>query len=115
MMMAALEAGGLETVRLPEKPVDKFNPSGIYQLPQHEIDAPGFPNHLDGKLIKVLHQQLSRVCGTDGIRIVFMRRDSSESEQSAIAFLRMSPPTTFEIRKQIVRRNDRKIQRQAGR
>lgn len=101
MMMAALEAGGLEAVAKPEQASRAMvdgrdpHPSGVYQLKAADLKALQTADgaaHLDGKLVKVLHRQLATVAHQKhGIRVVFVRRDAEESAQSAMAMFGPAP------------------------
>lgn len=96
MMMKALEAGGMEACyrQSREKMKQKFadehydpNVGGLYELEQKDYKKIDFPKGYEGKLIKGLNMCVPRMnIMSDGIRVVFMRRDSEEIRQSYNAF-----------------------------
>lgn len=80
MMMQALEAGGLEAAYIPR--------GGCYELATEDLYAPDFPHQFEGKLIKALDFVVLNMCTMpSGIRIVAMRRQLAEMQQSMRAFL----------------------------
>jgi len=90
MMMAALEAGGLNAVRSDER--DQMNKvfgdadyepngRGFYELPGREVNTPGFPKQHEGKLIKVMYSNVALIAPMQ-YKVVFMRRNSEEIRQS---------------------------------
>lgn len=94
MMMAALEAGGLEAVKNPErdKMNDRYgdeyykpNAGGLYELNREQYAEFGFPKMHDGKLVKVLYGGIRQMPAWD-YKVVFMRRDQEEIRQSYQAF-----------------------------
>jgi hypothetical protein len=102
MMMQALEAGGMDacysTARdaLARKRADEHyvpNPESLFELTQQEYSSQDFPRMFDGKLIKVVvaHQPAGLRVMRDGIRVIFMRRDSEEQRQSYQAFFDKAP------------------------
>lgn len=96
MMMRALEAGGMETAYKVDR--DKMknhfsdehydaNIGGLYELERQDYKNPEFPKKYDGKLIKALNIGVPRMTVmSNGIRVVFMRRDKEEVRQSYDAF-----------------------------
>lgn len=106
MMMKALEAGGLEAVKREErekmriKRTDAFynpNQGGLYELVRKDVMSPDFPNQFRGKAIKCLAPALGAMDVVDtGIKMVFMRRDPEEIQQSYLAFFGKKLPQTNE-------------------
>lgn len=95
MMMAALEAGGMEVSARESREVmrkqyaDEFydpNAGGLYELEMDDYRALDFPRQYGGKLIKCLVGGLDQLCVMPKIKIVFMRRDVEEVVQSYEAF-----------------------------
>ncbi len=96
MMMKALEAGGIEAcyrqsrdemkARFADEHYDP-NIGGLFELERGDYKGLGFPKKYDGKLIKALNYGVPRMSVmADGIRVVFMRRDTEEIRQSFEAF-----------------------------
>lgn len=90
MMMKALMAGGLNgyynekteaRLRRMATPEYKANPNGFYELSGREMNADDFPKKHEGRLIKVLHNGLSKL-SIGKYKIVFMLRDPAEIMQS---------------------------------
>jgi len=106
MMMKALEAGGLDADyqqsrdemknRFADEHYDP-NVGGLYELERKDYKKWGFPKKHDGKLIKALNQGVPKMWPMkNGIRVVFMRRDSEEIRQSYDAFFgRQLDPENF--------------------
>lgn len=96
MMMRALEAGGMETCYKQSRDVmkDRFadkhydpNIGGLYELERRDYGEFGFPEKYKGKLIKALNMGVPRMAVMpEGVRVVFMRRDTEEIRQSYDAF-----------------------------
>lgn len=96
MMMKALEAGGLDAIYRQSREVMKkrfadehYDPNigGLYELDKKDYMEFGFPEKQEGKLIKVLNLGVPRMAVMqEGIRVVFMRRDTEEIRQSYDAF-----------------------------
>lgn len=99
MMMQALMAGGLEADFDPARNAlnrngdDHYRPnaSGFCELSRPQYNALGFPRAHEGRLIKVLNEDLVRLVPGD-YRVVFMRRDLEEARQSYEAFLKPPHP-----------------------
>jgi len=100
MMMQALEAGGLtpEYKQSREDMKDRltdehYNPNvgGLYELEAEDYRDINFPRKYEGKLIKCLLSELSKIdTMPNGIKIVFMRRNVEETRQSFMAFFNKS-------------------------
>lgn len=95
-MMKALEEGGLEAMYAQSRDEMKsryadehYDPNigGLYELDRKEYLRLNFPEGYEGKLIKALNKGVPLMNHMpDGIRVVFMRRDSEEVRQSYNAF-----------------------------
>lgn len=97
MMMEALIAGGLEAVYSPERQTltDQWGGDGYvpneeyYELPYYRTKVAGFPRMYEGKLLKILYGGISDLAPlSNGLRVVFMRRDPEEIRQSEEAFFK---------------------------
>ena len=109
MMMAALEAGGLEAVKDGSR--DDFNKShsddnykpnidGLYELDLSKIIKPDFPRQYEGRLIKILSEQINGISPMQ-YKVVFMLRDPEEIRQSCeAAFNRRIDVTDYQERMQ---------------
>ena len=96
MMMKALESGGLDACyRQSQDDMkshfsdDHYDPNigGLYELELRDYRGQEFPRKFEGKLIKSLNQGVPKmVVMPDGIRVVFMRRDTAEIRRSYFAF-----------------------------
>jgi len=103
MMMKALEAGGLDAAYQQSREEmrrrfadDQYDPNlgGLYELEREDYRKPDFPRGWEGKLIKCLSRGPAQMMPMpDGIRVVFMRRDTEEISQSYMAFFgrRLNP------------------------
>ncbi|MCP4710027.1 MAG: hypothetical protein GY869_15495 [Planctomycetes bacterium] len=68
---------------------DHYDPNigGLFELERGDYRGLGFPQNYDGKLIKALNYGVPRMSVMpDGIRVVFMRRNTEEIRQSYEAF-----------------------------
>ncbi len=96
MMMKALEIGGLTAEykqsrdEMKDRFADEFydpNIGGLYELERQDYTNPNFPKGYEGKLIKALAGGVDKMkVMPDGIRVIFMRRDTEEIRQSYQAF-----------------------------
>ena len=96
MMMKALEAGGLSASYRQSREIMRkrfadavYDPNigGLFELERQDYASFGFPKQYNGKLIKALNNGVPRMAVMpDGIKVVFMRRDSEEIRQSYNAF-----------------------------
>lgn len=101
MMMACLEAGGIETAWSAEREREAQQRFGdaLYrgneayrELSRTEMEAPDFPLPYEGKAVKCLRHLVLQVPAA-AYRVVYMRRDGEETRQSAQAlFGRRLPP-----------------------
>ncbi len=92
MMMKALEAGGLDACYASSRDemknihADEYydpNVGGLYELNSSEYKEQDFPIKYEGKLIKALNFSVPKMAVMpNGIRVVFMRRDTEEIRQS---------------------------------
>ena len=108
MMMAALEAGGLEAVfseaqetRIARQGDDFYLPQkhGLYELDQKEMQKPKFPSDYQGKLVKCLFGGVRNwFPQPDGIKVVVMRRNMEEIRQSHVALYPNSQMTIERIK-----------------
>ncbi len=100
MMMAALEAGGLNAIKNETRDewADTFsdndyhpNKQGLYELHGRQIQEHLFnPDMSEGKLIKILFAGVPRLAAAK-YRIVFMEREWEECRQSHMAFFGVEP------------------------
>ncbi len=90
MMMACLEAGGMECVSSPQRDclndahadaLYRPNPHGLYEPSMAEMSDPTFPRMHEGKAVKVVVPFLGRLA-VASYRVLFMRRDAEEIRQS---------------------------------
>ena len=96
MMMKALETGGMNTAYKQSRDIMKnrfadehYNPNigGLYELEMKDYKEFGFPCKYKGKTIKALNYAIPRMSVMpDGIRVIFMRRNSEEIRQSYDGF-----------------------------
>ena len=96
MMMRALEVGGMEAEykqsreEMRKRFADEYydpNIGGLYELERQDYEELGFPAKYKGKLIKALNNGVPQMSPmSDGIKVVFMRRDEEEIRQSYQAF-----------------------------
>lgn len=95
MMMKALEAGGMDaaySVQRDERMNRRwgepdYKPNESYcELDPEDYRDPNFPAAYEGKLIKCLAGGLLKLRPISQYRIVFMRRDAKEIQQSLVAF-----------------------------
>lgn len=103
MMMACLEAGGMEIVWSEEREReaqrrfgdDLYRGNDRYlELTVQDFLAPGFPLSYEGRVVKCLRQALLQI-PAGGYRIVYMRRDGEETRQSAQALFNKALPAEW--------------------
>ena len=90
MMMEALEAGGLEVIKSDRRDIvnnrnsDQYykpNPNSLYELTTKRMLQPGFPKQYNGKVLKILANQVCLLSVYE-YSVVFMKRNSEEIRQS---------------------------------
>lgn len=110
MMMAALEAGGLDPVFNPSRDDlndrhgdehYKPNEGGFYELSRQQYQQIGFPGMYAGRLLKCLWGGLPRLCPGQYL-VVFMMRDPEEIRQSFEAFFGTTAPPSLKQYKSIM-------------
>lgn len=105
MMMACLEAGGLDAARDVKRDAlvklhsdEHYSPNvaGLYELRRDQLQKWDFPKDFQGRLVKCLWGGLPKIIALDGYKIIFMRRHPEEIRQSYEAFFGQPCPFTIE-------------------